>query len=54
VNGVSIYADIKSAITDFDNGNYEKFGEDIGNAASLVCFGKPSSTAMPQDMASSY
>jgi len=51
---VSIYADITNAITDFDNGNYEKFGEDVGSAAALVFFGKPNSTAMSQDMASSY
>lgn len=39
VNGVDIYNDINSGITDFKASNWEKFGEDIGDASAKVFLG---------------
>jgi hypothetical protein len=39
VNGVEIYNDINSAITDYRASNWEKFGEDIGDASAKVFLG---------------
>merc|ERR1712046_90033 len=39
VNGVEIYHDIDSAITDYRASNWEKFGEDIGDASAKVFLG---------------
>jgi len=54
LNGVSIYKDITDAITNFNNSDYFAFGEDIGDAFSLVFFGKPNATAMASNTTNSY
>lgn len=39
INGQDIYKDIQNAILDYNNKQYEPFGEDIGNALARVVLG---------------
>jgi hypothetical protein len=45
VNGSDIYAEITDASTQWDNKNYEAFGEDVGEAFKAVLLGKQDPTA---------
>jgi hypothetical protein len=45
VNGSDIYAEIMDAQTQWDNKNYEKFGEDVGEAFKAVLIGKVDTSA---------
>jgi hypothetical protein len=39
LNGVQIYDDIEDSITSWENGSYEKFGEDVGDALAKIIVG---------------
>jgi len=39
VNGVQIYHEIKDSIVQYDAGNYQLFGEDIGRALAQILIG---------------
>ena len=39
VNGISIYKEIKDSVKQFEDAEYYKFGEDVGNALALLVFG---------------
>ena len=45
VNGVQIYHEIDAAVTDYKSGQWEQFGENVGEAAAKVILGaKPMDT----------
>jgi len=39
VNGTDIYNDIEGAISTWDQGEYEQFGEDVGDALAKIIVG---------------
>merc|ERR1712048_100306 len=39
VNGVSIYREIMDSVTQFNKGNFEEFGKDIGKASASLILG---------------
>jgi hypothetical protein len=39
VNGVDIYRDINSGITNYEAKNWEQFGENIGDASAKIFLG---------------
>jgi len=42
INGKDIFAEIEDSITQYHNGNWEKFGEDVGMAAAKTILGSES------------
>ena len=51
VNGVNIFHKIEDAITQFDENNYEQFGEDIGDSLAMIVLGNEQNmTVTPIDV----
>jgi len=44
INGVDIYNDIDHAVDNWDTHNYEKFGENIGDALAKILIGQKVAT----------
>lgn len=42
INGKDIFAEVEDSITQYSSGNWEKFGEDIGEAAAKTILGAES------------
>ena len=47
VNGVEIFKDVKTALTDMHDAKYEKAGKEWGDVAALVLWGKANMVSQP-------
>lgn len=49
INGVNIYYDLTNASSDYEAGNWNSYGQDIGRALALVLWGNNASIALGSD-----